>query len=81
MGLTSSKTIIPIKEADVKLGPVLRMKLDKVRVQRCCVLSGCSLFAGGARACCAEVTDFGLLHPYLHSGHPASCERERERKG
>lgn len=32
MGLTSSKTIIPLKEADVKLGPVLRMKLDKVRV-------------------------------------------------
>eukprot|EP00752_Nemacystus_decipiens_P010349 g9219.t1 len=29
MGLTSSKTIIPIKEADIKLGPVLRMKLDK----------------------------------------------------
>lgn len=30
MGLTSSKTIIPIKEADAKLGPVLRMRLDKV---------------------------------------------------
>lgn len=33
MGLTSSKTIIPIKEADAKLGPVLRMRIDKVRVR------------------------------------------------
>lgn len=44
MGLTSSKTIIPIKEADAKLGPVLRMKLDKVRMQRSVAFSGGCLF-------------------------------------
>lgn len=38
MGLTSSKTIIPIKEADAKLGPSLRMKLDKVRSQTLSVI-------------------------------------------
>ncbi len=44
MGLTSSKTIIPIKEADAKLGPVLRMRLDKVRMQRSVAFSGGCLF-------------------------------------
>lgn len=31
MGLTSSRTIISIKEADAKLGQALRVKLEKVR--------------------------------------------------
>lgn len=34
MGLTSSKTIIPIKDADARLGPVLRLRMDKVRVHK-----------------------------------------------
>lgn len=30
MGLAGSKTIIPIKEADAKLGASLRIEMDKV---------------------------------------------------
>lgn len=56
MGLTSSKTIIPIKEADVKLGPVLRMKLNKVRVHRVC-LEGCKVVCAD---CCLVHTEVRL---------------------
>ena len=61
MGLTSSRTIISIKEADAKLGQALRVKLEKVRTFSS--LQVLTVFSRAPKACRLHLALFRTLCP------------------